>query len=81
MKVTYLGLSVCKFYFSELCGDELSEAHFARTINALNHNVLHLCFTQNVNPEELNPRHTMQNIILLLRTQQLGRYIVEIIFI
>ncbi len=52
---------------------ELSEGHFNRAVNALNHNVLHLCFTQDVNPEELNPRHTVQNINLLLKAPHLGR--------
>ena len=60
--------------FSELCGGELSEGQFARSVNALNHNVLHMCFSQHVNPEELNPRHTMQNVILLLKARHLGRY-------
>ena len=65
---------MCYALFSELCGGELSEGQFARSVNALNHNVLHVCFTQQVNPEELNPRHTVQNIILLLKARHLGRY-------
>ncbi|PSN46163.1 hypothetical protein C0J52_20928, partial [Blattella germanica] len=60
----------------DFCGHEMTETQFAHRVAKLNHNVLHLCFTQNVNPTKLFSTHTLHNILLLLNPEEsdLGRY-------
>lgn len=67
----------CLFCFSEFCGHEMTDTQFAHRVAKLNSNVLHLCYTQNVNPELLHPARTLHNILLLLNTEvsDLGRYL------
>ncbi|KAJ9578806.1 hypothetical protein L9F63_004956, partial [Diploptera punctata] len=64
-----------KLCYSDFCGHEMSESQFAHRVAKLNHNVLHLCFTQNVNPSSLHPTHTLHNIMILLNPElsDLGR--------
>ncbi|XP_067002643.1 beclin 1-associated autophagy-related key regulator [Anabrus simplex] len=61
--------------YSDFCGHEMTDQQFARRVARLNSNVLHLCFSQNVNPELLHPTRTLQNILHLLNTRvsDLGR--------
>ncbi|XP_034238327.1 beclin 1-associated autophagy-related key regulator [Thrips palmi] len=65
----------CQLKYSDFCGTELSEQKFAKRVARLNWNVLHLCFSQNVSPDILQPNHTLSNILHLLNTQvsDLGR--------
>uniref|UniRef100_A0A8C5NEN5 Beclin 1-associated autophagy-related key regulator n=1 Tax=Gouania willdenowi TaxID=441366 RepID=A0A8C5NEN5_GOUWI len=51
---------------SEFCGDNLSRYRFTRALNKLNTNILHLCFSQHVDPEKLHPHHTLRNIMFLI---------------
>ncbi|XP_047116573.1 beclin 1-associated autophagy-related key regulator [Schistocerca piceifrons] len=64
-----------KLSYSDFCSHEMSDHQFARRVARLNTNILHLCFSQNVNPELLRPSHTLQNVLHLLNTQvsDLGR--------
>jgi hypothetical protein len=41
----------------------------------LNYNILHLCCSQEVNPELLHPLHTLHNILVLLKSDSVGRYV------
>jgi beclin 1-associated autophagy-related key regulator len=65
-----------KLSYSEFCGHEMTDTQFAHRVAKLNSNVLHLCYTQNVNPELLHPARTLHNILLLLNTEvsDLGRF-------
>jgi beclin 1-associated autophagy-related key regulator len=65
--------------FSDFCGHEMTDTQFAHRVAKLNSNVLHLCYTQNVNPELLHPARTLHNILLLLNTEvsDLGRYLIS----
>ncbi|NP_001019983.2 beclin 1-associated autophagy-related key regulator isoform X1 [Danio rerio] len=60
---------------SEFCGDNLTRYRFTRTVNKLNTNVLHLCFSQHVDGELLHPHHTLRNIMFLVSpvNKNLGR--------
>ncbi|XP_021917115.1 beclin 1-associated autophagy-related key regulator isoform X2 [Zootermopsis nevadensis] len=64
-----------KLCYSDFCGHEMTDTQFAHRVAKLNSNVLHLCYTQNVNPELLHPARTLHNILLLLNTEvsDLGR--------
>ena len=61
-------------YFSEFCVSDLGEKQFNKAVSRLNQNVLYLCFSQGVNPDNLEPKHTLHNIVALLNSRQLGRY-------
>jgi beclin 1-associated autophagy-related key regulator len=67
------------FCFSDFCDHEMTDTEFAHRVAKLNSNVLHLCYTQNVNPELLHPARTLHNILLLLNTEvsDLGRYLIS----
>ncbi|XP_054881865.1 beclin 1-associated autophagy-related key regulator [Poeciliopsis prolifica] len=60
---------------SEFCGENLNRHRFTRSLNKLNTNILHLCFSQHVNSEKLHPHHTLRNIMFLvsLDNNNLGR--------
>lgn len=58
---------------SEFCGDNLSRYRFTRALSKLNTNILHLCFSQHVDPEKLHPHHTLRNIMFLVANDNLGR--------
>ncbi|KAK7504309.1 hypothetical protein BaRGS_00004613 [Batillaria attramentaria] len=71
-------LHVClprKVCFSEFCRGELNERQLQNAVSRLNHNVLYLCFSQGVDVEELSPRHTIRNLIILLHSPHLARYV------
>lgn len=53
----------------------MSEGQFARRVARLNANVLHLCFSQSVNPYLLRPTATIHNILCLINPElsDLGR--------
>ena len=59
---------------SEFCVSDLAEKQFNKAVSRLNQNVLYLCFSQGVNPDNLEPKHTLHNIVALLTSRQLGRY-------
>lgn len=68
------------FFFSEFCTNEITERQFKHSVASLNQNILYLCFSQSVpNPERLDPRNTLQNIVVLLSCPLLGRYITTVI--
>ncbi|GCB72089.1 hypothetical protein scyTo_0009021, partial [Scyliorhinus torazame] len=60
---------------SEFCEENMSRKKFIRAVNKLNTNILHLCFSQHVNPELLHPLHTLRNIMHLVspENKNLGR--------
>uniref|UniRef100_A0A3P9IJV4 Autophagy related 14 n=1 Tax=Oryzias latipes TaxID=8090 RepID=A0A3P9IJV4_ORYLA len=60
---------------SEFCGENLSRYRFTRSLNKLNTNILHLCFSQHVDSDKLHPHHTLRNIMFLvdLDNDSLGR--------
>uniref|UniRef100_A0A3P9LM32 Autophagy related 14 n=1 Tax=Oryzias latipes TaxID=8090 RepID=A0A3P9LM32_ORYLA len=51
---------------SEFCGENLSRYRFTRSLNKLNTNILHLCFSQHVDSDKLHPHHTLRNIMFLV---------------
>lgn len=60
--------------YSEFCTNEITERQFKHSVACLNQNILYLCFSQSVpNPERLDPRNTLQNIVVLLSCPLLGR--------
>lgn len=64
-----------KLCYSDFCSNELGKGKFMKKVARLNWNVLHLCFSQNVNPNLLKPESTLANILLLLdqTVSDLGR--------
>ncbi|RXM94086.1 Beclin 1-associated autophagy-related key regulator [Acipenser ruthenus] len=64
-----------KLLQAEFCGENLSRYRFTRAVNKLNTNILHLCFSQHVDPELLHPLHTLRNIMFLVSpdNKNLGR--------
>ncbi|XP_064420803.1 beclin 1-associated autophagy-related key regulator [Latimeria chalumnae] len=60
---------------SEFCGKNLNRWRFTRAVNKLNTNIVHLCFSQHVNPELLHPLHTLRNLMYLVspENKNLGR--------
>ncbi|XP_040916063.1 beclin 1-associated autophagy-related key regulator-like isoform X2 [Toxotes jaculatrix] len=58
---------------SEFCGENLSRCHFTRALSKLNTNILHLCFSQHVDSEKLQPHHTLRNIMFLVSLDSLDR--------
>jgi beclin 1-associated autophagy-related key regulator len=62
---------------SEFCLADLDEDHFNKMVYKLNHNVLHMCFTQAVPVEELHPLQTIHNVLMLLKSVELGRWVLE----
>lgn len=64
-----------KLCYSDFCSNELGKGKFMKKVARLNWNVLHLCFSQNVNPSLLKPESTLANILLLLdqTVSDLGR--------
>ncbi|XP_078350156.1 beclin 1-associated autophagy-related key regulator-like isoform X1 [Oculina patagonica] len=62
-----------KINYSEFCHHELSKKDFKSAVDRLNANVLHLCFTQHVEPLLLYPRRTLHNLYTCLNSLHLGR--------
>ncbi|XP_044728894.1 beclin 1-associated autophagy-related key regulator isoform X2 [Chrysoperla carnea] len=64
-----------KMTYSDFSSGYMSEGQFARRVARLNANVLHLCFSQSVNPYLLRPTATIHNILCLINPElsDLGR--------
>ncbi|KAM8780788.1 beclin 1-associated autophagy-related key regulator [Rhynchonycteris naso] len=60
---------------SEFCGENLSKQKFTRAVKKLNANILYLCFSQHVNLDQLQPLHTLRNLMYLVspNSEHLGR--------
>ncbi|XP_073924043.1 beclin 1-associated autophagy-related key regulator isoform X2 [Castor canadensis] len=60
---------------SEFCGENLSKQKFTRAVKKLNTNILYLCFSQHVNLDQLQPVHTLRNLMYLVSSssEHLGR--------
>ncbi|XP_012867785.1 PREDICTED: beclin 1-associated autophagy-related key regulator [Dipodomys ordii] len=60
---------------SEFCGENLSKQKFTRAVKKLNTNILYLCFSQHVNLDQLQPLHTLRNLMYLVSSssEHLGR--------
>lgn len=59
--------------YSEFCVSDLSEKQFNSAVSRLNKNVLYLCFSQGVDTENIEPKHTLHNVLQLISHHQLGR--------
>ncbi|KAF3831134.1 hypothetical protein GH733_002372 [Mirounga leonina] len=59
----------------EFCGENLSRQKFTRAVKKLNANILYLCFSQHVNLDQLQPLHTLRNLMYLVspNSEHLGR--------
>ncbi|XP_050998917.1 beclin 1-associated autophagy-related key regulator [Acomys russatus] len=60
---------------SEFCGENLSKQKLTRAVRKLNTNILHLCSSQHVNLDQLQPLHTLRNLMHLVspHSEHLGR--------
>ncbi|XP_017781372.1 PREDICTED: beclin 1-associated autophagy-related key regulator isoform X2 [Nicrophorus vespilloides] len=65
-----------KMIYSDFCTNEMDSATFSRRVSRLNANALHLCYSQNVDLDSLNPVQSLHNILQLIdaKTTDLGRY-------
>eukprot|EP00069_Balaena_mysticetus_P013181 bmy_08091T0 len=65
----------CLIYSTEFCGENLSKQKFTRAVKKLNTNILYLCFSQHVNLDQLQPLHTLRNLMYLVspNAEHLGR--------
>ncbi|KAL3873560.1 hypothetical protein ACJMK2_036659 [Sinanodonta woodiana] len=59
--------------YSEFMSNNMTEQQYNSAVSRLNQNVLYLCFSQGVDPMSLEPKHTVQNIVILLKSPVLGR--------
>ncbi|KAK3580376.1 hypothetical protein CHS0354_001491 [Potamilus streckersoni] len=59
--------------YSEFMSNNLTDQHYNSAVSRLNQNVLYLCFSQGVDSLSLEPKHTVQNIVILLKSPMLGR--------
>ncbi|EDO36555.1 predicted protein [Nematostella vectensis] len=62
-----------KLSYSEFCQNEMGRKEFQSALSRLNTNVLHLCFTQHVDPTLLHPHRTLNNLYALINTTCTGR--------
>ncbi|XP_072027451.1 beclin 1-associated autophagy-related key regulator-like [Amphiura filiformis] len=73
----YLGIVLPKrLQYSTFCIKEtLGPGEFSRAVEKLNINVLYLCFSQNVDVENLHPHYTLRNLLTLVSpdNSDLGR--------
>jgi len=70
----YLDVNLPKtINYSEFCLHELSKRDLRSAVDRLNSNVLHLCFTQHVEPSLLHPRRTLHNLYTCVNSLHLGR--------
>lgn len=70
----YLDVNLPKrINYSEFCQYDLSKRDFRSAVDRLNSNVLHLCFTQHVEPTLLRPRRTLHNLYTCVNSLHLGR--------
>ena len=77
--VLFLAVKYDRCACSEFCGHELTESQFERAVYRLNHNILYLCFAQNVDPELLNAKHSVHNLLVMLDSPQLGRFDISLL--
>ncbi|EFB20185.1 hypothetical protein PANDA_019436, partial [Ailuropoda melanoleuca] len=68
-------LQLVYLFSSEFCGENLSRQKFTRAVKKLNANILYLCFSQHVNLDQLQPLHTLRNLMYLVspNSEHLGR--------
>ncbi|KAM7441839.1 autophagy protein 14 [Porites harrisoni] len=70
----YLDVNLPKrINYSEFCQLELSKRDFRSAVDRLNSNVLHLCFTQHVEPSLLHSRRILHNLYTCVNSLHLGR--------
>lgn len=64
-----------KMVYKDFCTDDMTKQQLARRVARLNANVLHLCFSQNVDLNVLQPTQTLFNIMKMVEaeTGDLGR--------
>ncbi|KAL8611017.1 hypothetical protein ACOMHN_042633 [Nucella lapillus] len=62
-----------KIFYSTFGCNDFSEKQLQQAVSRLNHNMLHLCVSQGVDTGQVISRHTMYNLLLLLRSDNLGR--------
>ncbi|KXJ17527.1 Beclin 1-associated autophagy-related key regulator [Exaiptasia diaphana] len=62
-----------KLNYSEFCHNELSKSEFRSAVSRLNSNILHLCFTQHVDPTLLSWDRPLHNLYALLNSSSIGR--------
>ncbi|XP_076463904.1 beclin 1-associated autophagy-related key regulator-like [Babylonia areolata] len=62
-----------KISYSTFGCNDFSEKQLQQAVSRLNHNMLHLCFSQGVDTSQITARHTMHNLLLLLQADRLGR--------
>ncbi|XP_075805299.1 beclin 1-associated autophagy-related key regulator isoform X3 [Microtus pennsylvanicus] len=59
----------------QFCGENLSKQKLTRAVRKLNTNILYLCSSQHVNLDQLQPLHTLRNLMHLVspHSEHLGR--------
>lgn len=62
-----------KIAYSTFGCNDFSEKQLQQAVSRLNHNMLHLCVSQGVDTGQIISRHTLYNLLLLLRSEHLGR--------
>ncbi|XP_058116492.1 beclin 1-associated autophagy-related key regulator [Anopheles ziemanni] len=58
--------------YSDFCTTALPEAQFTRKVARLNADIVHLCHTQGCRLNDMNPTHTLENVLCLLKSPDLG---------
>ncbi|EAA00293.4 AGAP012246-PA [Anopheles gambiae str. PEST] len=58
--------------YADFCTTTLSEAQFARKVARLNADIVFLCHTQGCRLNDMNPTHTLENLLCLLKSPELG---------
>uniref|UniRef100_A0A182Y1X0 Beclin 1-associated autophagy-related key regulator n=1 Tax=Anopheles stephensi TaxID=30069 RepID=A0A182Y1X0_ANOST len=58
--------------YADFCTTTLSEAQFARKVARLNADIVFLCHTQGCRLNDMNPTHTLENLLRLLKSPDLG---------
>ncbi|XP_068730440.1 beclin 1-associated autophagy-related key regulator-like [Montipora capricornis] len=70
----YLDVNLPKrINYSEFCCHELNKREFRSAVDRLNTNVLHVCFTQHVEPSLLHPKRILHNLYTCVNSLHLGR--------
>uniref|UniRef100_A0A182SP19 Beclin 1-associated autophagy-related key regulator n=1 Tax=Anopheles maculatus TaxID=74869 RepID=A0A182SP19_9DIPT len=58
--------------YADFCTTTLSEAQFARKVARLNADIVFLCHTQGCRLNDMNPTHTLENLLCMLKSPDLG---------
>ncbi|XP_050080456.1 beclin 1-associated autophagy-related key regulator [Anopheles maculipalpis] len=58
--------------YADFCTTTLSEAQFARKVARLNADIVFLCHSQGCRLNDMNPTHTLENLLALLKSPDLG---------